>query len=237
VSRVTGVAICDNRVDGLFRGWFGAYLDDCTYPAVADNPVASVGFGFALWQGDHNLLRGCRFAFALVGLTADGESDLAIRDSEFIGAAFGAFLLSIQSGDTLISDTRIANCGWTAFGPIQGAIFVFAQPLVEPVTASLRIDGCEILESGVAPDGTLAAGAVRGIHAWAPNCQILGNRVVSTNPKLLQGTADEHRALLLLGPLSYAPLPVGGGSAVIANNVFRGPGATQSAALRLSARS
>src|SRR5262249_6979160 len=49
LSRVTGVAICDNRVDGLFRGWFGAYLDDCTYTTVADNHVASVGFGFALW--------------------------------------------------------------------------------------------------------------------------------------------------------------------------------------------
>jgi hypothetical protein len=224
-SRVAGVAICDNRVDGLFRGWFGVRLDDCSATTVADNHVASVSFGFALSDGDHNLLRSCRFAFALAGVTADAETDLTIRDSEFIGGAFGAFLLSIQGGDTLISGNRIANCGWVALGPIQGAIFVISGPLFEPVTNSLRIDSCEILEAGVAPDGTTATGAVRGIHAWVPNCQILGNRVVSTNPKLL-GTTDEHRALLLLGPLSYSGIPIMVGSAIVANNVFRGPGAT-----------
>ena len=227
VSRVAGVAVCDNRIDGLFRGWFGVRLDDCAYTTVADNHVGSVGFGFALSEGDHNMIRGCRMAFALVGLVAQTETDLTIRDSEFVGGIFGAVLVLYAGGDVLISGNRIANCGWVPLGSVQGAIFVLSLPLVElSNTGSLRIDSCEILESGVSPDGAaIATGAVRGIHAWVPNCQIVNNRVISTNERLI-GSSDEHRALLLLGPLSYAPLAIGVGSAVVANNVFRGPGQT-----------
>jgi hypothetical protein len=100
-------------------------------------------------------------------------------------------------------------------------------PLAETATiSSLRIDSCEILESGVSPaGGATATSAVRGIHAWVPNCQIVNSRVISTHPKLIRST-DEHRALLLLGPVSDARRKIGVSSAVVANNVFRGPGQT-----------
>jgi hypothetical protein len=226
-SRVAGVSVCDNQVDGLFHGWFGVRLDDCSYTTVADNHIASVGFGFAFSEGDHNVVRGCRMAFTLTNCTTLMESDLTICDCEFIGGSFGAILVLYAGGDVLISGNRIANCGWLALPPVQGSIFVLMLPLVEQATTgSLRIDSCEILESGVSPDGaTTATGAVRGIHAWVPNCQIVNNRVVSTHPKLI-GSTDEHRALLMLGPVSYEPLRIGVSSAVVANNVFRGPGET-----------
>ena len=227
VSRVSGVAVCDNEIDGLFRGWFGVRLDDCSYTMVADDRISSVGFGFVFSEGDHNVLRGCRTALALANCLALTESDLTISDSEFIGGFFGAILALYAGGDVLISGNRIANCGWLPLAAVQGSIFVFMWPLVETATtSSLRIDSCEILESGVSPDGgTTATSAVRGIHAWVPNCQIVNNRVISTHQKLI-GSTDEHRALLLLGPVSYARLKIGVSSAVVANNVFRGPGQT-----------
>jgi hypothetical protein len=224
-SRVTGIVVTDNRVDGLFRGWFGVRADDCAYTTIADNHVASVGFGVVLSEGDHNIVRGCRLALALVGVLGTDETDISIRDGEVVGTLFHAILLLLPGGDALISDVRIANCGSVGIGTVKGAVFVMSGPFVEPITNSLRIDGCEILESGVWVTGGTTAGPVRGIQAWVPNCQIVNNRVISTDPAIL-AAPDEHRALLIAGPLSYAPLPVGVSSAIVANNVFRGPGVT-----------
>jgi hypothetical protein len=222
-SRVTGVVVTDNRVDGLFRGWFGVRTDDCAYTTIANNHVASVGFGVVLSEGDHNIVRGCRLALALIGVLGTEETDISIRDGEVVGTVFHAILLLLPGGDALISSVRIANCGSAGIGAVKGSIFVMSGPFVEPVTNSLRIDGCEILESGVWVNGGTTAGPVRGIQAWVPNCQILNNRVVSSDPAIL-AAPDEHRALLILGPISYRLIVNGVSSAVVANNVFRGPG-------------
>lgn len=224
-SRVAGVVVCDNRVDGLFRGWFGVRADDCAYTTVADNHVASVGFGVVLSEGDHNIVRGCRLAFALMGVIASEETDISIRDGEVVGTLFDALLLFLSGGDALISSVRIANCSAVDLGIGRGAITVVSGPFVEPVSNSLRIDGCEILETGVWVGGFSGNGPARGIQAWVPNCQIVGNRVISTDPAIV-GAPDQHRALLLFGPLSHPSVRNGVSAAIIANNVFRGPGIT-----------
>jgi hypothetical protein len=226
ISRVAGVEVCDNRIDGTSRGWFGVRVDDAAYATVAGNLVLTVGFGFSLSEGDHNVVRDNRLSFALIGVVSDAETDLDVRGNEITGGVMGGLVLNVASGALNVTHNRIVNCGWIPVAPdIQGGIFAFSAEIAGFTgTGQLRIESCEVIESGVGVDGKFAAGAVRGIHAWVPSCQILSNRVVCVNPGL--PVAQEHRALLLLGPLSFirAEYPVS--AAVVANNVFRGPGRT-----------
>lgn len=227
ISRVAGVEVCDNRMDGTFRGWFGARVDDSSYATVAGNLVFAVGFGFSMSEGDHNIVRDNRLSLALIGVLSDAETDLDVRGNEVTGGVLGGLVLNVASGALTVTHNRIVNCGWIPVASgIQGGIFAISGEIFGFAGAGqLRIESCEVIDSGIAPDGKLAAGAVRGIHAWVPSCQILSNRVVCVDERL-RGVPVEHRALLLLGPLSYINAVNLTGAAVVANNVFRGPGRT-----------
>jgi hypothetical protein len=227
ISRVAAVEVCDNRMDGTLRGWFGVRVDDCSHATVAGNLVFTVGYGFSLSEGDHNTVRDNRLALALIGVLSDAETDLDIRGNEVTGGVLGGLVLTVASGALTVTHNRIVNCGWIPLTPdIQGGIFAFSgESFSFAGRGQLRIESCEVIDSGIAPDGKLASGAVRGIHAWVPSCQILSNRVVCVNERLT-GAPVEHRALLILGPLSDIKAVNLTGAAVVANNVFRGPGLT-----------
>jgi hypothetical protein len=225
VSRVDAVSVIDNRIDGQGRGWYGVRLDDTGYTTVAGNLVASTGVAVWLNDGHNNVVRDGRSALSFIGIAATGETQLTLQDNE-ITAAFDLGIAATDAvGDLLVARNRVQNCGWAGTVPI--GVWVQARVMLEPVTASVRIEDCEILEAGVAPGGfTTATTAVVGLVVIAGNCQVLGNRVVTVNATLV-GQQLEHRALGLLGPV----LAVGNpktqvGSALIANNVLRGPGLT-----------
>lgn len=225
VSLSAGVAVTDNRIDGQGRGWFGVRLDDCAYTTVTGTLIAAVPLPFFCSEGDHNVLRNNRAAFALVGCGVQGETEFTFDDNEITGAAFGGVLGFFEVGNCSLSRNRIVNCGQLAFGSVQGGIVaVSSSPIVLNPNA-LRIESCEIIESGVGPDGKVGSGAVTGIQAWFPNCHIIGNRVIATNPNVDQ--ALEHRALRLLAPFNIRildnVLPLGA-AALVSGNVFRGFG-------------
>ena len=225
VSLSAGVAVTDNRIDGQGRGWFGVRLDDCAYTTVTGTLIAAVPFPFVCSEGDHNVLRNNRAAFALAGCGVLSETEFTFDDNEITGAIFGGVLGFFEVGNCSLSRNRIVNCGQLPFGSVQGGIIaVSSWPIVlNPNT--LRIESCEVIESGVGPDGKVGSGAVTGIQAWFPNCHIIGNRVIATNPNV--DTALEHRALQLVAPvnlrISDHVLPIGA-AALVSGNVFRGFG-------------
>jgi hypothetical protein len=176
-------------------------------------------------DGHHNVVRDGRSAFSLIGVFASEEIQLTVQDNEVSAALYFGILARVLSGDLLLARNRVLNCGWAGpFGWV--GVLAWSDILTEPVVASIRVEGCEILDTGVAPDGTLATSAVIGLNVTGGNCQVIGNRVVSVNLKLAAQPL-EHRALKLVGPaMAAGPIRALGSSAVVANNVLRGPGLT-----------
>ena len=225
VSRVAAVSVLDNRVDGQGRGWYGLRLDAAGYTTAAGNLVAAVGFAFMLNDGNHNVVRDGRAAITFIGVIALEEIQLTVQDNEISAAFILGMLLRVLSGDLVVTRNRILNCGLLTFGGIAG-LLAWSDALAEPVTDTVRVEGCEILDAGVAPDGKLATTKVIGLAVVAGNCQVMANRVVSVNPKLA-ALALEHRALVCVGPLlAQDPISALTSSALVSNNVFRGPGLT-----------
>ncbi len=227
VSLSGGVAVTDNRIDGQGRGWFGVRLDDCAYTTVTGTLIAAVPLPFVCSDGDHNVLRNNRAAFALAGCGVMSESEFTFDDNEITGAIFGGILGFFEFGNCSLSRNRIINCGTLPFGPVQGGIVAVSAYPIFVNLSTLRIECCEVVESGVAPDGKVGSGTVIGIQAWFANCHILGNRVIATNQSVVQTL--EHRALQLIGPVNAVitdrVIP-GGASALVSGNMFRGFGNT-----------
>jgi hypothetical protein len=231
VSRVIGVRVTGSRFNGLGKGWYGVRFDDALFCGAERNDLAGIGDGIMLTGGDHNIVAGNRIVGALAGVLAMGGGLLDVRDNEITFALMGGIVVATDTGDILMSRNRIANAGSQPFSKeIQGAVFASSNDVARPSGSTLRIESCEITDPGVAPDGTPSPDAVRGIHAWAPNCQILSNRVDFGLAHPLQASGD-HRALLLHGPLSDEDAltqqqirPQIFGSATVNDNVFRGPG-------------
>jgi parallel beta-helix repeat protein len=226
VSLSAGVAVTDNRIDGQGRGWFGVRLDDCAYATVTGTLIAAVPLPFVCSEGDHNVLRNNRAAFALVGCGVLSEAEFTFEDNEITGATFGGLLGLFEFGNVSLSRNRIVNCGQLPLGPVQGGIIaVSAWPVFYNVN-TLRIESCEVIDSGVGPDGKVGAGTVTGIQAWFPNCHIIGNRVIAINANVDQ--ALEHRALRLIAPVNFGTdlLFAGGASALVSGNKFCGYGMT-----------
>ncbi|MGF6289688.1 DUF6519 domain-containing protein [Paraburkholderia youngii] len=235
VSRVTGVLVEGTRFNGLGQSWYGVRFDDALFCGAERNDLAAVGDGFMLTGGDHNVVASNRVVGALAGVLALGGGLLDVRDNELTFTLMGGIVGATDTGDILLSRNRIANAGSLPFSKeIQGAVFASSNEVPRPSASTLRIDSCEITDPGIAPDGAPAKGAVRGIHAWAPNCQILSNRVDFGTAHPLD-PSQEHRALLLLGPRSdegEQRRPIIYGAALVNDNVFRGPGRSYQVELR-----
>lgn len=104
--------------------------------------------------------------------------------------------------------------------------------MLTPSGAHLRIEDCEVLDTGISADGSqITTGNAIGIGGWMPACQISGNRIGYTQPVMLE-PLNEHRALLLIGPLAVRFIGGAGefaymfGSAQVSDNHFSGPGRT-----------
>jgi hypothetical protein len=126
-------------------------------------------------------------------------------------------------GTTAILQNRVANCGW--FGAMAMGM-VIADSL-QVAGAMLRIEDCEVVDTGLAADGTATQGAAAGVIASAQACQVVGNHIGYTLADAPLKPDKEHRALAISGPLLF----MGGSgffgmrsSALIEGNQFRGPG-------------
>ena len=133
-------------------------------------------------------------------------------------------------GTTALLENRVLNCGYAPNFSI--GIGVYAEEMLTPSGAHLRIEDCEVVDTGISADGSqvTTVNAI-GIGGWMPACQISGNRVGYTQPAKLE-LLNEHRALLLIGPLALHYLTGAGeiaymfGSAQVSDNHFSGPGRT-----------
>lgn len=228
VSRIDGATVAANRIDGGGSGWYGVLVDDCRDTCVRENDIEEVWFGVQLSEGERNRLIANRIRHTLLGVGALQEADMEVSGNTLLACIVGGIGLLWVSRATAVLDNRIMNCGYA--GALTFGMLVLGQELLQPSGAMLRVEDCELIDSGISPDGAQASGvAAAGISAWVPACQIIANRVGYTQEQKLK-TDLQHRALLLIGPIALRyvtgsqVLEYMSGSALVSGNHLRGPG-------------
>lgn len=227
ISRVAAATASGNHVDGGGAGWYGVRIDDCSEVRCADNVLREVFFAVFSSEGDRNRVTGNRIVQTAVGITATQEADLEIAGNSVQSALLAGTALFVRGASALLGN-RIANCGYAP--SLSLGIAVYAEEVFTLSGGHLRIEDCEVIDTGLSADGTqvTTANAV-GIAGWVPACQIVGNRVGYSQAARLD-PQKEHRALVLIGPLAMHFATGAGqieymfGSAQVTDNHFRGPG-------------
>lgn len=231
ISRIGGAVVSGNHLDGGGGGWYGVRVDDCTDCRIDDNDLREVFFAVHLSEGERNRVTGNRIDQAGTGITSTQEADLEVSGNTLQSCLLLGMALFVR-GNTALLGNRVRNCGYAPNFPSIG-IVVSAEEVLTPTGAHLRIEDCEVVDTGISADGNqVTTVSAIGIVGWIPACQISGNRVGYTQPAMLE-PVNEHRALLLIGPLALRFIGGAGeiaymfGSAQVDDNHFRGPGRSQ----------
>ena len=229
-SRIACPAIAGNRIDGGGAGWYGVRVDDCSDSRIDNNDLREVFFAVHLSEGERNHIAGNRIDQAGTGITATQEADLEVSGNTLQSCLLLGMALFVR-GNTALLGNRVRNCGYAPNFSI--GIGVYAEEVLTPTGTLLRIEDCEVVDTGISADGNqVTTVSAIGIGGWIPACQISGNRVGYTQPAMLE-PVNEHRALLLIGPLALGFIGGAGeiaymfGSAQVDDNHFRGPGRSQ----------
>ncbi|MDH4235079.1 MAG: right-handed parallel beta-helix repeat-containing protein, partial [Gallionella sp.] len=231
VSRVNGVQIERNHIDGgPAASWFGLRIDDSTDTLLRDNVLREIYFAIFLSDGERNQVTGNNVSMTAMGISATNEAGLEAAHNTVQSALFSGIGLYVKGAAVL--HNRVLNCGY--FGVVSIGIAVLSEDVYSIVDngALVRIEGCEVIDTGISADGSQAttANAV-GIGGGMAACEIINNRVGYTQTGKMD-VQKEHRALLLIGPfcVHYSTGPgefaYMFGSALIEGNHFRGPGKT-----------
>ncbi len=229
VSRIACPVVVGNHIDGAGAGWYGVRVDECSDSRIDNNDLREVFFAVHLSEGERNRIVGNRIDQAGAGITATQQTNLEISGN-FLRSCLLLGMVMFVRGTTALLKNRVHNCGYAPNFAI--GIGVYAEEVLTPSGAHLRIEDCEVLDTGISADGSqVTTGNAIGIGGWMPACQISGNRVGYTQPVMLE-PLNEHRALLLIGPLALRFIGGAGefaymfGSAQVSDNHFSGPGRT-----------
>ncbi|CAH1388068.1 DUF6519 domain-containing protein [Candidatus Nitrotoga sp. M5] len=230
VSRINSPVIVGNHTDGGDTGWFGVLVDDCIDSRIDNNDLHEVFFAVHLSKGERNSIVGNRINQVGTGITAIQETDLKVSGN-FLQSCFLLGMAMFVRGAAALLENRVLNCGYAT--KFSLGIGVFSDEVLTPSGAYLRIEGCEVIDTGISADSSqITTDNAIGIGGWMPACQISGNRVGYTQPTKLD-VLNEHRALLLIGPLAMHyrtgrnTITYMFGSAQVSDNHFSGPGRTQ----------
>lgn len=228
VSRIAGPAVRGNHLDGGGAGWYGVRVDDCSDARIEGNDLREIFFAVHLSEGERNRVNDNRIQQAVTGITCTQETDLQAAGNILQSCLAAGMGLFVRGGTALI-DNRVRNCGYAP--AIALGIAIYAEEILAPSGAHARIENNEVIDTGISADGTQLTGAnAVGIAGWLPACQITDNRVGYTQALPGLDPLNEHRALVLLGPLGIrfatgaAVIEYMFGGAQVDDNHFRGPG-------------
>jgi hypothetical protein len=160
-----------------------------------------------------------------MGIASDQDADLEIAGNRIVGCPVtGAFLR--VAGACAFLQNRVVRCAFNRGNSV--GVLMLGNDLVVASGAMVRIEDCEVVDTGISPDGTqVSAGNVWGIAAWVHSCELVGNHVGYSGFEPSLNPNGEHGALRLAGPIS---ITVGNGilgilsSALVTGNQLRGPG-------------
>lgn len=233
ISRVQGVEVSRNHIDGNWFGWFGLRVDQSEATLLSGNEIRGVLVGCFLTQGRCNRVIDNDLRDLWSGMLFAAEADADVSGNGIAAAVFVG-VWGIFKGMAVMSRNRLANCSFVGEAGFGLAVGCDNVDLLDPNSGvCIRIDSCEVIDTGILPDaGMVVSGPAIGIMVLAPECQLTGSRVAYTQPAALDAQ-KEHRALWLAGPLASTYrqgdriIEFMFGSALIANNFLSGPGRTQ----------
>jgi nitrous oxidase accessory protein NosD len=229
ISRINDAVVRGNLINGNGGGWYGVRLDDCRHGSVQDNTLQEVFFALHSTAGERNHMRGNHIDQVVTGITASQEFDAEISDNHLQSCIVVGITVFV-SGSAALLNNRLMNCSYSP--ALSMGLAVFSEALPVAGGSLVRIDGCEVIDTGVSADGSQVT-TVRalGMAGWVPALQVVNNRVGYTQADQID-PQQEHRAFLFIGPLAYrvvtgaAVVELMFGSALVSSNHFQGPGLT-----------
>jgi hypothetical protein len=235
LSRVLRAQVLGNRVSAPpVTGYAGIYADATLLARIDGNELRGQQTTLVFVDGDDCGAAGNDMADSLYGVIALSAAGLELRGNSLRNARQCGIVALPRTGATRLIDNRLQNCGWTAPAGtgVMGGISVIDLDVLAPTAEShLVVDGCEVLDTGLAPDGGgVGPGAIVAVDLTAPSCSVTRNRIVCTRSERLAAGA-EHRALRLTGPLAVrlafgaGMLEFLSGTAAVDDNLMIGPGA------------
>lgn len=227
ISRINDATVNRNFIDGEGGGWYGVRVDDCHHSNVQDNTLQDVFFALHSTEGEHTHIVGNHIDQVGTGITSSQELNIEISNNHLQSCIVTGITLFAR-GSLALLNNRLLNCGYSP--ALSLGLAVFSEELIVAGGAMVRIDGCEVIDTGVSADGNQATGVpALGIAGWVPALQAVNNRVGYTQADSIDPQLG-HRAFLFIGPLAFrfvtgaAVVELMSGSALVSNNHFRGPG-------------
>jgi hypothetical protein len=226
ISRIDAARVENNIIDGAGTGWYGVIADACFDARICGNNIEEVFFAIHLSNGLGNQVCENSIRLTGMGISSMSENHLAVSNNQMAACLTAGIILLVEDSAKLI-ENRVYNCG---FGGIFSlGIAAFAEQIFIYDESMLRIEGCEVVDTGINPfDNTGTDQRAISMTAVCPTCHITNNRTGYTQDIL--NIENEHRALFLVGPLGFRynvgdiALELMFGSAVVSDNHFRGPG-------------
>lgn len=229
IAAVRSVQVLNNSLDGagVDTDSIGLVLLGSDEAHVVGNRISNLNSGVQV-SGGH----ACRF---LSNHLLDGDTGFTVRDVSALDTSrnrvqrmkLWGFHASEPRGTLNLSGDRYAFCGFEAE---KDQCFCIG---IQRAHAQIGIEGCEVMETGVAADFSKHVPRAIGISILeVSDCRIHGNLVAYSGDWLsgqrgdLPRRDEEHRALLLQGWVGNEnndpELP--GGSALVTDNKLIGPG-------------
>ena len=225
-SGCAAVEISRNHIEGAGGAPYAVGLlavpDEAGLLAVADalvkdNRVARMADGRAAMfaNGGHqnrfegNLIRGC-----WRGIVTREQTDVELRGNSVQDARMGGISLESLSGIAYLVGNRVLNCG--VFNELGHGIDV--QGITFMGGAHLRVDNCEVLDTGVGGPGPSRAVGIFAIGLQT--CHLVGNRVDFSKLEDLPPT-DPRPAIAVTGLSAESTEE---GQAMVNGNHFSGTG-------------
>lgn len=222
VGHNSGVEVLDNRIESsVGEAPSGIFLFNVDRARVQGNRVANAELGIAAGLGQANAIIGNTIIHGKLGVSAESEESLEVAQNRIEDMRQGGFIGMELSGKLAITENRFIACGYEERIAIGISVF---QHLGE-----LHIESCEVMNTGISPDGLTVSPLARAIFAdLVLECRVQSNLVTYSDAAVLDPN-QEHRALWLRGLLERVitlgnTQQIFGFSAQVLDNKFLGPG-------------
>jgi hypothetical protein len=208
-SRVSG-----NVLSGGLPSSLGVALDRCTDCQISANILERPSMGVLASGGARNAIDGNRIDGGQDGVLVASEEAPTIRGNRLTGLdQTGVTIKGVPRGRCSVIENRVVRCG--AYGIIANS-----------VDGELHVEANEVRDIGVSELG--ASSPVYGIVGDLIREARIESNLITYSELDSRKPGNEDRALLLSSALErrQASDPNFGFAALIANNTFRGPGAS-----------
>lgn len=226
ISRANEVVVAENTADGMGAGWFGVRVADSNNVSVRGNTVEDVFFGIYLSGGAGSHVSGNHLTQCGMGISSLSENYLDVGNNDLVACLMTGIVLEVVA-TAKVTENRLINCGYS--GVVSLGIAVFAEHILVESESMVRIEGNDVLDTGVDPfTNQGSSNASLGIAVLCASCSVSHNHTNYSQNVL--DPALQHRALLMVGPLALryntgeVTIEWMIGSAVVDDNRFRGPG-------------